>query len=78
VESSVHRRNTDRGLDARQLAVAARRVTANQGNEVEADRSLVERYRKRAEEIRALASAMCQSEERATLLEIAEEYERAP
>ena len=39
--------------------------------------SLVERYRKRAEEIRAFASGMAECEERATLLQIADEYDRA-
>ena len=45
--------------------------------EMDGDFSLVERYRKCAEEIRAFASAMANSEERATLLQIADEYDRA-
>jgi len=46
-------------------------------SEVEGYRGLVECYRKRAEEIRAIAGGIANSEERVTLLQIADEYERA-
>ena len=44
---------------------------------VQGDRSLVERYRKRAEEIRTYASGLSASEDRITLLQLADEYDLA-
>ena len=44
---------------------------------MENDRSLVEHYRKRAEEIRSCAACIVCAEDRATLLQFADEYDAA-
>jgi hypothetical protein len=46
-------------------------------SEMDTDRSLVERYRKRAEEIRSCAACVASPEDRATLLEFADECDLA-
>jgi hypothetical protein len=44
---------------------------------MQSERSLVERYRKRAEEIRTYASGLSTAEDRTTLLQLAAEYDLA-
>ena len=44
---------------------------------MQSDRSLVQRYRKRAEEIRTFASSVTTSQDRITLLQLADEFDLA-
>jgi hypothetical protein len=52
-------------------------LVLHDGDQMQSDRSLVQRYRKRAEEIRTFASGVTASQDRITLLQLAEEFDLA-
>ena len=52
-------------------------VVLTKESEMERERSLVEHYRRRAEEIRSCAACVVSVEDRATLLQFADEYDQA-